>query len=117
MKEESRRRIARQFLEKEFGKYGNKLVKTIDGKLVIVKEPFELWRDIDSVEGGGWGEARAFQVIYAPYVSGLTNKRVIAVSDNVQELHEIVNQCFDQERVKAGCVEYETYKQYKIAYD
>ena len=116
MKEESRRKIARLFLEENFGKYGNKLTKTIEGKPVIVKQPFELWRDWDSMLPKSF-EARAFEVIYAPYVSGLKNKRMITVSDNDQELREIVNQCFDKERVKAGCVEYETYKQYKVAYD
>lgn len=116
MKEESRRKIARLFLEKKFGKYGWTKLTDINNRKVIVQVPFELWRSWDSMIPKTF-EARAFEVVHAPYVSGAVNKRIIAVSDSAEELNEIVEKCFDQERIKAGYVEYDNYKQYKIAYD
>ena len=109
MKEEKRRKIAREFLENEFGK------RMVVPQINFVGEPFQLWRDWDSMKPGT-NEARAFEVIYAPYISG-AKKRMITVSDSEEERREIVKKCFDQERIKVGCVEYETYKGYKIAYD
>ena len=115
MKEESRRRIARKFLEEYFGKTG-RVLENIGGQLIPVPHPFELWREPLSTEDGNWGEARAFQVFYAPYISG-AKKRLIAVAETSQELNEIVEQNFDPERIKMGFIEFETYKGYKIAYD
>lgn len=119
MNEDSRRRIARKFLEENFGKYGlSQYNITIGGKTFIsMSRPFELYRTWDSMRDGDFdNDARAFEVIYAPYVSEAEHK-MIAVSDSQDELNEIVNKCFDKERVKLGLIEFEDYKGYKIAYD
>lgn len=111
MKEESRRRIARMFLEENFGK---KMVIDTEG-FYFEGKPFELWRDYDSAKDGEY-EVRAFQVLFAPYLSS-AKKRMIAVSDNEKELHEIVRKSFEENSIKCGLVEYEEYKGYKVAYD
>ena len=114
MKEDKRRIIARKFLEESFGKYGRVIIG--EGKnMTIAPKPFELYRDYDSMTPGT-NEARAFEVAYPPYVSS-SKKRIIAVSDSNEERNEIVEACFDKDSIKYGCVEYETYKGYKIAYD
>ena len=108
LSENKRRTIARKYLEKNFGKQMN-----VPG--VFAGKPFELWRDYDSMLPGT-NEARAFEVIYAPYVSG-SHKRVIAVSDSIEEMKEIVKASFGKESVAAGCPEYDTYEGYKVVFD
>lgn len=111
MKEESRRRIARLFLEDTFGKYGYINVD-VYGKTYSFPKAFELYRSWDSMDKKSeYNEARAFEVMYSPYHSKAEH-RMIAVSDNDKELKDIVNQCFEKKDVK-----YEEYKGYKIAYD
>ena len=61
-------------------------------------------------------EAKAFEVIYAPYVSD-ADKQFIAVSDSKEELNEIVERVFPEDRIKHGSIEYERYGKYYIAYD
>lgn len=116
MKEESRRRIARMFLEENFGKNGN-LVVNAYGLSFSIPKPFELYRSWESMKKDAHdNEARAFEVMYAPYISSAEH-RMIAVSDSKDELNEIVNQCFDKERIKLGLIEFDEYKGYKVAYD
>jgi hypothetical protein len=116
MKEESRRRIARMFLEENFGKNGSLAVNAY-GLYISIPKPFELYRSWDSMKKGAHdNEARAFEVMYAPYVSSAEH-RMIAVSDSEDELKEIISQCFDKERIRLGLIEFEEYKGYKVAYD
>jgi len=105
LNKETRRRIARKFIEKNFGKYP--LMVTRNFSCPDYSRPFELWAEPDEV---------SFQVIHAPYVHG-PHKTVIAVSDNEKELHESVKKNFDKNNIAAGCVEYENFENYFIAYD
>lgn len=129
LNEEKRRRIARKFLEENFGKRScNAIPKQIITELsklensekaieVIAKmflHDFELWRSWDSLDA--LNEARAFQVLYAPYVT-TSDKQFIAVSDTKKELDEIVEKVFPEERREYGFIEYERYGNYYIAYD
>ena len=102
---EKRRRIARKFIEKNFGKYPVLITRYSYEK--DINNPFELWVEPDEV---------SFQVIHAPYVHR-AGKAFIAVSDSKEELDESINRNFDKERVAAGCVEYEKEGEYFIAYD
>lgn len=111
MTEEKRKRIARKFLEENFGKFKNIYLR--NG--AILQMPFELWRNWWSMENGKF-EARAFSVINPPYVTGST-KPCIAVSDSKDELREIMNKIVPEERLKTGCPELEEYKGYYIMYD
>ena len=126
MKEESRRRIARKFLEEKFGKQWKpfsiekleelkKAVGIMPFKILmegLYSRNFELYRSWDSMmEGAHDNEARAFEVLYAPYSSS-AEKKMIAISDNNEELAEIVDKCFEKNDVK-----YADYKGYKVAYD
>lgn len=111
MKEDKRRRIAREFLEENFGTYGVLNIEACGMKFNLPK-PFELFRAWDSMKVGvRENEARAFEVMYSPYHSN-AKKRVIAVSDDEEELMEVVNQCFEKNDVK-----YADYKGHKVAYD
>lgn len=102
---EKRRRIARKFIEKNFGKYAFKVTGL--GVEPDMNHPFELWAENDGI---------SFEVIHAPYVSG-NHKRVIAVSDSKEELDNSVLTNFHKESVMEGCVEYEKFGDYFIAYD
>lgn len=102
---EKRRRIARKFIEKNFGKYPLKVERNFVSP--DYTRPFELWAEADGV---------SFQVIHAPYVHG-PHKTFIAVSDNKEELHESVKSYFDKDSIATGCVEYEKEGEYFIAYD
>lgn len=108
LSENKRRTIARKYLEEKFG---NQMA--VPG--MFVGRPFELWRDYSSMLPGK-NEARAFEVFYPPYISN-GRKSVIAVSDSKEEMREIVRASFDQESVKAGCPEYDTYQGYRIVFD
>lgn len=105
LSKETRRRIARQYLEKNFGKYAFKVTRL--GVEPDLSRPFELWAENDGI---------SFEVVHAPYASG-NHKRVIAVSDSKEELNNSVLTNFHRESVMAGCVEYEKFKDYYIAYD
>ena len=98
MTEAKRREIARKFLVENFN-----------------SNTFELWRSYESMVPKT-NEARAFEVMYAPYISG-AKKRMIAVSDSKDEIYKIVDSCFEKERVEMGMPEYETYGKYYVAYD
>lgn len=76
---------------------------------------FELNKSWESTDANG-KEVKAFEVIYAPYVSD-ADKQFIAVSDSKEELNEIVKRVFPEDRRKYGFIEYERYGKYYIAYD
>lgn len=114
MNEEQRRRIARKFLEKNFGKRGYTYLKEFNIKIPL-HDNFELWKAWESVAPGD-NQARAFEVIFAPYISS-SKQRFIVVSDSKEELDEIVNMVFDEERRKEGFLEYDTYDKYYVVYD
>jgi len=104
------------FLEENFGKNGH-IAVNIYGSLFSIPKPFELYKAWESIKKDAYNnEVRAFEVMYAPYTSS-AERRMIAVSDNKDELNEIVNQCFDKERIKLGLIEFDEYKGYKVAYD
>lgn len=105
LNKETRRRIARQYIEKNFGKYAFKVTR--NGVEPDLNRPFELWAENDGI---------SFEVIHAPYVSG-NHKRAIAVSDSKEELNKSVLENFHKESVTTGCVEYDKFKDYYIAYD
>ena len=130
LSEKRRRTIARKFLEENFGKrVGNEVPKMIIRELAKLNNTekaiemvakafsheFELWRSFDSMDDGT-NEAKAFEVIYAPYIS-TSGKQFIAVSDSRKELNEIVERVFPEDRRKYGFIEYERYGKYYIAYD
>ena len=105
LNKETRRRIARQFIEKNFGKYPIMVTRNFVG--YDLAHPVELWAEADEI---------SFQVIHAPYVHG-PHKTVIAVSESMEELNESINRNFDKDRIKNGFIEYEKFKDYYIAYD
>lgn len=105
MTENKNRNIARAYLEKTFGKYAFKVTRS--GVVPDYTRPFELWRTDD---------ANVFEVIHAPYLSGL-HHRYIAVSDNENELDKSVEKYFNKDSIAAGGVEYEKFDKYFIAYD
>ena len=130
LREERRRTIARKFLEENFGKRASnevpeiiirELAKLENSEKVIemiaktFSHDFELWRSLDSMDEGT-NEAKAFEVIYAPYISTSDNQ-FIAVSDSRKELNEIVERVFPEDRRKYGFIEYDRYGKYYIAYD
>ena len=115
MKEEQRRRIAREYLEKNFGKYGVRFYFFNDVTLPISKPPFELWKCYESMEPGSW-ESRAFRVIDAPYITN-SNKPVIIVSDNQEELFEIAKIVISEERWETGSPEFDRFKNYYVMFD
>ena len=125
--EERRRRIARLFLEENFGKR-----KTIPKKVWeecrntmdletfqkladVLSHDFELWRNWDSMKPGQH-VARAFDVFYPPYISG-SKKPIIAVGETYEEVKEIAKMVVPEERMKYGLPEFEEYKGYYIMYD
>ena len=109
---EKRRKIAREFLEKNFGQYGGALAETIDGKPVIIKAPFELWKHYDEK----FKETQAIRVIHAPYASG-SKMPVIVVGETYEEVAEIGKKVVDEERWATGSPEFEQYKKYWVMYD
>lgn len=76
---------------------------------------FGLNKSWESMDADG-KEAKAFEVIYAPYVSD-ADKQFIAVSDSKEELNEIVKKVFSPDRIKLRLIEYERCGKYYIAYD
>lgn len=127
MNEEKRRRIARQFLEENFGKKKHipqeevtKIAKTMGVEaaakiLAYLSHEFELWKNYESIKSDE-SEARAFDVFYPPYVSGNKNP-VIAVGETYEEVKEIAKLIIPEDRLKLGLPEYEEYKGYYIMYD
>ena len=112
MNEQQRRRIARKFLEERFGKRGRMFIGAYD-MVLPVPHNFEL-NKVWKTTVGQSTDARAFEVVFAPYVSG-TNDNYIAVSDSMEELREIADLVFSEER--KDMVDYDTYGNYYIAYD
>ena len=129
MNERARRNVARKFLEENFGKRGKphlpanvikEISDTENGWKVLAAMfsttyDFELNKSRESADADG-KEAKAFEVICAPYVSD-ADRQFIAVSDSKEELDEIVESVFPENRRKHGSVEYERYGKYYIAYD
>jgi len=115
MKEEQRRRIAREYLEENFGKWGMRFYTFNDTTIPVCKLPFELWKCYESMEPGSW-ESRAFRVIDAPYASNST-KPVIIVSDNKEELFEIAKTVISEERMEMGSPEFDKFKNYYVMFD
>ena len=105
LNKETRRNVARQYLESKFGKYAFKVTRF--GIEPDLSHPFELWAEQDNI---------SFSVIHAPYVSK-KHRRLIAVSDSKEELEKSINENFDKESIRMGCVEYDKFKDYYIAYD
>ena len=129
MNERARRNVARKFLEENFGKQGKRHLpmnllteifnmengwKVLEA-ISLITHNFELNKSWESMDADG-NEAKAFEVIYAPYVSD-ADKQFIAVSDSKEELNEIVEKVFNPDRIKLGLIEYERYGKYYIAYD
>ena len=129
MNERARRNIARKFLEENFGKQGKRHLpinviteisnmengwKVLEA-ISLATHNFELNKSWESMDANG-KEAKAFEVIYAPYISD-ADKQFIAVSDSKEELNEIVEKVFSPDRIKLGLIEYERYGKYYIAYD
>ena len=114
MNEEQRRRIARKFLEKNFGKRGYTYLKEFNIRIPL-HDNFELWKAWESATPGD-NQARAFEVIFAPYIS-TSKQKFIAVSDSKEELNEIVHQVFDKERIRLGLLEYDKQDGYYVVYD
>ena len=129
MNERARRNVARKFLEENFGKQGKhhlpinvitEISNMENGWKVLeamfsITHNFELNKSWESMDADG-KEAKAFEVIYAPYVSD-ADKQFIAVSDSRKELNEIVERVFPEDRRKHGFIEYDRYGKYYIAYD
>ena len=113
LSEYKRKKIAREFLEEFFGKYGGALAETIDGKPVVIKVPFELHQHYGSIKDD---IVRAFKVVNPPYVSS-TGRCVITVGESYDEVEEIGKLIVDEEHWKAGCPEFEKYKGYWVMYD
>ena len=110
LSEDKRRRIAREFLEKKFGKRGNHIV-TVDGKTYVIPKThtFELWKCYEAV-------GQAFYVLFEPYVTSSDNP-VIAVSDSKKELMEITKRIVSENRVKDGSPKFEKFGKFYIMYD
>lgn len=87
MNEDKRRRIAREFLETNFGKDGICDGIIINGQRTKARRYFELWRNYASIGSDG-KEARAFDVYYPPYPNPI-NQPVIIVAENKEELDEV----------------------------
>ena len=132
LSENQRRRIARKFLEENFGKKWKALpdetldecrkllipkigVERFNGLLGLYNHNFELWPAWIGRKPGD-DEQRAFQVLYPPYLSDAKHQYIV-VSDSKEELNEIVPLVFDEERRKLGLLEHETYGKYYIVYD
>lgn len=126
MNEEKRRKIAREFLEKNFGKRKQvpqevvcALAETMNAETIVkvlnyLNHDFELWKNYKSMKSEG--EARAFDVLYPPYISGNKNP-VIVVGESYEEIDEIAKLIIPEDRLKLGLPEYEKYKGYYIMFD
>lgn len=125
--EEKRRKIARQFLEENFGKrtpISQELMKewlklkdvnTIVTLITMNSHNFELWRNYESIKPNE-NQARAFDIFYSPYKSENENP-VIAVGESYEEVKEIAKLIIPEDRLKQESPNYEEYKGYYIMYD